>query len=198
MNRRSLPWLFGALCLAGCIKPPPPAFVPVQTIAVFPANNLTGDTLLIAGGSLLEKYVMHTDRYTVGEALADEARAELMRRGFEVVEPELVNAAMMAHSPSSAEDAASLAAHAHIQGAVLYIEIRRWEPDVAYKPTGIIVSLSVSLLDTATGRVLWTANHPLRPVQTPGVINLGNAYSVAARTLMRDMLAPLLPKRTDS
>lgn len=197
MNRRLFLSMLLALGSTGCVRPAPPAFVPVQTIAVFPPNNRTGDPLLIAGASFFEKYVLPTDRYTVADALAANARAELVQRGFDVVAPELVTAATT-EAPSSAENAASVAMRNHIDGAVLYIEIRRWEPDVPYKPTGIIVAVAVTLIDPVTGHVLWTADHPLRPVQTPGVINLGDAYSVAARTVMTELLAPLSPQRFGS
>jgi hypothetical protein len=51
-----------------------------------------------------------------------------------------------------------------------------------------------TLIDASSGRVLWSADHPPRPVRTPGVINLGDAYWLAAHKLMTDMLAPLTPQ----
>ena len=188
-------WMALALCLAGCVRTPPAALQPVRSIAVFPANNRTGDDLLIAGGSFFEKYVLPTERYTVADVLAAEARAELAQHGFEVLAPQLVDAALNGHIPASAEDAAVLADRNHIEAAVLYIEIRRWESSGGTEARSIIASVTVMLIEPASGRVLWTGEHPLRPVQTPGIINLGNAYAVAAHTVMTELLAPLAPQR---
>jgi hypothetical protein len=182
------------LCLAACVRTPPPALQPVRSIAVFPASNRTGDPLLIAGASFLEKYVLPTERYTVADALAANARRQLAARGFEVVAPQLVDAATSGKTPASARDAAALAVRAGIEAAVLYIEIRRFEPNAGTEPTFIIASIAATLIEPATGHVLWTGEHPSRPVQTPGIINLGDAYAVAARTVMRELLAPLAPE----
>ena len=46
--------LLAAVCVGACVRIRVPAPQPVRTIAVFPANNRTGDPLLIAGGSFLE------------------------------------------------------------------------------------------------------------------------------------------------
>jgi hypothetical protein len=195
MNRHALWSMLLAFCLAGCARTPPPALQPVCTIAVLPANNRTGDPLLIAGASFLEKYVLPTGRYTVADAIAAEARAELAQRGFEVVAAQVVDAATNGQIPGSAEAAAGLAARNHVDGTVLYIEIRRWEPNVGAQPTFVIASVTATLIEPATGRVLWTGEHPSRPVQTPGIINLGDAYAVAAHLLMTELLAPLVPQR---
>jgi len=181
------------LCVASCMRPPTPAPQPVRAIAVFPPNNRTGDPLLITGTSFVEKYLLETQRYTVADALRVEAGTQLVQRGFDVVDPQIVSTATNGQVPASAQDAAALAARNHIEGAVLYIEIRRWEPNVGTEPTFIIASVLLTLIEPATGRALWTADHPSRPVQTLGVINLGTAYSVAAHTLMTEMLAPLVP-----
>jgi hypothetical protein len=182
-----------AVCVMGCVRTPPPLLLPVRSIAVFPPNNRTGDPLLIAGGSLLEKYILPTERYTVADALAANARSRLAEHGFEVVAQQVVDGATNGQTPASAQEAATLASRSHIDGAVLYIEIRRWEPNVGTEPTFIIASVAATLIEPATGRVLWIGEHPSRPVQTPGIINLGDAYAVAAHTLMTGLLAPLAP-----
>jgi hypothetical protein len=196
MNRRRLLAALVVLCAAGCVRPLAPAPEPVRTVAVFPANNQTGDPLVIAGGSLVEKYVLSTERYTVADALAAEARAALAQHGFDIVAPEIVDAATAGQTPANAEQAATLAARHQIEGAVLYIDIRRWEPDAGFHPTFIIASVALTLVDVTSGRVLWSADHPSRPVPTPGVVVLGEAYSIAAHTLITEMLAPLVPKRS--
>jgi len=183
-----------ACCLAGCARLPPLAVLPVRSIAVLPAKNRTGDPLLIAGASFLEKYVLPTERYTVPEALAANARALLARQGFQVIAPVVVDAATNGRAPENIEDAGALAARQQIEAAVLYIDIRCWEPNVGTEPTFVIAAVTATLIDPATGHVLWTGNHPARPVQTPGIVNLGDAYAVAARTLMTELLAPLAPQ----
>jgi hypothetical protein len=174
------------------VTPPPPA---VRTVAVFPPNNRTGDLLLIAGASFYVKYVARTDRITVPDVLAAEARRQLARRGFTVVPPDLVDAMISGHAPASAQDAAAVAARNKLEAAVLYIEVRRWEVDVPVHPAFVIASVAVTLIDPTDGSVLWTMDHPSRPVATPGVINLGDAYAIAARTLIQQMLAALGSER---
>ena len=192
MNRR-MACVLVAFSVASCVRPPAPAPQPMRSIAVVPPTNRTGDPLLITGTSFVEKYILETERYTVADALRVEAGTQLVQHGFDVVDSQVVNAATNSETPSSAQEAATLAARNHIEGAVLYIEIRRWEPNVGTEPTFIIASVVATLVEPATGRILWTADHPSRPVQTPGIINLGAAYSVAAHTLMTEMLAPLVP-----
>ena len=86
-----------------------------------------------------------------------------------------------------------LAGRNGLEAAVLYIDIRRWEPNGGSAPTFIIAAVVATLIEPATGHVLWTGEQPSRPVQTPGIVNLGDAYAVAARTLMAALLAPLFP-----
>jgi len=193
MTLRTTASMLLGVCLAACVRTPPSALQPVRSIAVFPPNNRTGDPLLIAGASFLEKYVLPTTRYTVADALAAEARSQLAQHGFEVVVPPVLDASSSAPVPANAQEAATLAARNHLEGAVLYIEIRRWEANVGTEPTFIIAAVNATLIEATTGHVLWTGEHPPRPVQTPGIINLGDAYAVAAHTLMAELLAPLAP-----
>jgi len=198
MNRRSMWCLLLVLGAAACPRPPTPALVPVRMIAVFPPNNRTGDPLLIAGASFLEKYVLPTERFTVPDALAADARMQLARSGFDIVPPDVVDRATSGHATSSAQEAAAVAARQQLDGAVLFIDIRRWEADASYHPTFVIASVSATLVDPPTGRVLWTADRPSRPVQTPGVITVGDAYALAARVVMEELLAGLGPVRPAS
>jgi len=182
-----------ALC-CGCLKPPPPPPPSVHTVAVFPARNRTGDDLLISGGTILEKYVFHTARLTVPEVLAAEARTVLEKAGYTLVSPELVETASGGQAPASAAAAAAAAVTHDLAGDVLYIDLRQWTPDLTYGPSAIIVSLHIDLIDPASGRVLWSADHPARPVRTPGTINFADAYWVAARSVIRQMLEPFASK----
>jgi hypothetical protein len=121
-----------------------------------------------------------------------------VKAGFDVVPAQVVGEATNGQTPSSLEEAAALAARTRIEGAVLYVEIRRWESNGGTEPTAVIAGVVATLVDASSGQVLWTADRPPRPVRTPGVISLGDAYAVAAHTLMVEMLAPLTPGRSGS
>jgi hypothetical protein len=170
--------------------PPTPPIV-VHAVAVFPPNNRTGDDLLVEGGSALERYVFHTQRVTVGDVLAAEARGQLAARGVVVIAPEIIDTAVRNYVPLTVETAARQAARDHIDGDVLYIEIRRWEPDAPFQPTRIIVSLAATLRDPADDHILWHVEQPSRPVATPGAVTLGAADVIAAQNAIQDLLAPL-------
>ena len=167
MSRFALIALAAALPAGGCLRGPTPslpASAP-RTVAVVPAVNLTGDELVVEGGSLLEKYVFDTPRVTVPEVLAAEARRQLEARGVTVV----------------TADAADVPA--------LHFELRRWQPDAPFKPTYIIVSLAASLVAPDGHRVLWSAEHPSRPVATPGAISVANADLIAAAKVVSELLS---------
>lgn len=178
------------VALSGCTKPPPPVPTSVHTVAVFPPVNRTDDELLITGGSILEKYVFHSERITVPDVLAAEARTLLERAGYQLISPELVETATGGQAPKSAQDAAATAAAHNLAGDVLYIDLRQWTPNLTYGPSAIIVSMHIDLVDPASGRIIWSADRPLRPIQTPATINFSQAYFVAARSVIADMMAP--------
>ena len=92
--RRLLLLLLPVLMLS-CTLPPnaPPLPATVQTIAVLPPNNRTGDPLLVESASFLHPYADRPGRVTVADVLATEARAQLARRGVKVMAPEAVTAA---------------------------------------------------------------------------------------------------------
>ena len=195
--RRAVGSALALVALAGCVKAPQPPPASVHTVAVLPPLNRTHDELLISGGTVLEKYVFHTTRVTVPDVLAAEARTLLDRQGYTLVAPELVEAATSGRAPASAGEAAALARAHDLPGDVLYIDLRQWEPNLTYGPSAIIVALHMELIDPATGTALWSADHPARPVATPGTINFADAYWVAAREVVRQMLAPFGTRRAD-
>ena len=151
---------------------PPPDIT--HTIAVLAPTNETGDPLLVAGASLLEKYALATDRVTVPDVLASEARLQLARRGFTVV---------------AKEELAGTA------GLALQLDIRRWESDAPTHPAFVLVGVAAKLIEPATGRVVWSTERRTSPVATPGEVALGPAYVTAARKVMEELLAPLGPER---
>jgi hypothetical protein len=194
VTRARLAWLL--LVVAACGRPapePPPANL-VRTVAVLPPANRTGNELLVAGTSVLEKYALRTDRVTVPDVVASEARLQLARRGFSVVPADEVERTTGGHAPGSADAAADIAARGNLDGLALYVEIRRWEPDAPTHPAFVLVALTASLVDPASHRIVWTANRPTSPGATPGEVAIGAAYVTAARKVMEEVLAPLGPE----
>jgi hypothetical protein len=190
-------WLSLFLLACACAGPviPPPPHDMIRTVAVLAPSNRTGDALLVAGASLLEKYAFKSDRVTVPDVLASEARIQLALRGFTVVSADEVESATHGRAPGSPEAAAEIASHAKLAGLALYLDIRRWEPDAPTHPSFVLVGLTVSLVDPATGHVVWSADRPTGPVPTPGEVALGPAYATAARKVMAEVLAPLGPEQ---
>ena len=193
---RGIRW-FPLLLLTGACRPvaPPPPADMVRTVAVLAPANRTGDPLLVAGVSFFEKYALRSDRITVPDVLASEARLQLARRGFTVVPPEEVESATHGRAPGSSEAAAEIAARAKLAGLALWVDVRRWEPDAPTHPAFVVVGITASLVDPASGRVVWRAERPTSPVATPGEVALGPAYVTAARKVMEELLAPLGPVR---
>jgi hypothetical protein len=166
-----------------------------RTVAVLAPHNETGGRLPVAGSSLLERYAFDTRPVTVPDVLASEARLQLLSRGFTVVPADVVARATDNRTPASAEAAADIAKRAHLDGAVLFIDLRRWDPDPPSEPRVVIVNLVVTLVDPSSGRTLWTNSWPTRPVRTVGEVTLGSADIAAARTVIEAVLAPLVPAR---
>ncbi|TMA50275.1 MAG: hypothetical protein E6J71_05320 [Deltaproteobacteria bacterium] len=180
----------------GCTRPGEtvPSDLP-RTVAVLEPSNHTGDPLLVAGTSFLERYALRTERVTVPDVLASEARLQLERRGFTAVPPETVEGATEGRAPGSTDSAVAIARHGGLVGLVLWIDVRRWEPDAPTLPTFVIVGLTAELIDSTSGLVRWRAERRPAPVATPGEVNLGDAYLNAARKVMAELLAPLGPER---
>ena len=132
----------------GCTRPGEtvPSDLP-RTVAVLEPSNHTGDPLLVAGTSFLERYALRTERVTVPDVLASEARLQLERRGFTAVPPETVEGATEGRAPGSTDSAVAIARHGGLVGLVLWIDVRRWEPDAPTLPTFVIVGLTAELID---------------------------------------------------
>jgi hypothetical protein len=101
---------------------------------------------------------------------------------------------MQEQAPTSLDAALALARQSGTKGSVLYLEIRRWEPDAPTQTRFVIVSLTASLLDPVSGREIWHDHRPAAPVGTAGTITVESAYVVAARKVIAEMLAPLRPE----
>jgi hypothetical protein len=173
-------------CTAPPVAPPPSS---VRQVAVLRPANRTGDGLLIAGTSFLERYALATERVTVPDVLAAEARVQLLRRGIDVVPPDVVETVTGGRAPGSPAVAAEIARNGKLDAAVLYVEVRRWDPDAGTHPAFVIVALEAALVDPATGEVVWEVHRPARPVATPGAVTLGSAYADAARKVIEELFA---------
>jgi hypothetical protein len=182
-------------CLTGCASsaPAPPAHLG-RAIAVLPPNNLTGDPLVVAGTGLIDRYVRHAERVTVADVLLSEARFQLEENGFEVADRHRVETALGGRVPESPDAAGELAAQGGLKDLVLYLEIRRWEPDAPMHPTFVIVGLAARLIDPSTGTIVWQEDRRPAPVPTPGELMVQSAYVTAARKVIAEMLAPLEPE----
>jgi len=163
------------------------------SITVLPANNRTRDALLVEGGGLIDRYIRKAAPVSVADVLQSEARFQLREKGFDVGDWNTQQAVLGTKVPTSRESALALARQSGVKDRVLYLEVRRWEPDAPTQTRFVIVALSASLIDAPTGRELWRQDRHAAPVPTPGTINLESAYVVAARKVMAEMLAPLRP-----
>jgi hypothetical protein len=163
------------------------------SIAVLPVNNLTADPLLVEGAGLIDRYIRHADRVSVGDVLQSEARFRLQEKGFDVGNWDAQQAALKGRVPASRESALEIARQSGVKSRVLYLEIRRWEPDAPTQTRFIIVAMMASLIDAPSGQEIWRQDRVAAPVSTQGTINLESAYVVAARKVIAEMLAPLRP-----
>ena len=93
--------------------------------------------------------------------------------------------------PESPDSAVALASQGGLKSLVLYLEIRRWESDAPVRTTFVIVALTATLIDPATGKVVWQEHRRAAPVSTPGEISVESAYVTAARKVIKEILAPL-------
>jgi hypothetical protein len=185
--------LFLAIFILSCARPltsPPPPSVFSDNIAVLPPNNRTGDPLVFSSSWFGDPYGSSAN-VTVPNLVAAEARLQLQQRGLAVLSPETVEAAIGTHPPGSPEEAADLATRGKLEGHVLYIEIKRWEPgDMStVRPKEILVALEASLIEATSGRVVWTTHWQLRPVPTSGAINAWSADQIAAHAVVEQLLA---------
>jgi hypothetical protein len=179
-----------AASASGCTRrfTAPPSSVARTPIAVLPPFNRTGDVLLVAGGSMLDKYVFKTEKITVPEVMLAETRTLLEARGFALVAGDTVAARLDAHPPTSATEAAQLAASGALHADVLFLAVRQWTPDDATTPHAVIASVEATLV-SESGTALWQADFHAKPIPTPGAIDTQTAYVIATQKLVADIFA---------
>jgi hypothetical protein len=179
-------------CTPLVVTPLPPT---VHRIAVLPPYKVGASETRTASTDSYLPFPLET---TVGEALAQQARARLTERGLQVIEPSVVKLATQDRVPSSPQMAAQIVEEAHLDATALYIEVRRWEPTPdsrGMKADGVIVALDVMMVDPKTGTILWLVHRPSRPVPLYGVVLTGQANVFVAETVMREIFAQLGPRK---
>ena len=189
-------WIFGLVCLLltemGCapavVTPLPPT---VRRIAVLPPYRLgTADIHSAA----TDVQASGLPSRTIGDLLAQQARAQLAEKGLEVLDPIDVKVATRGRIPTSPQIAAQIMEEARLDATALYIEVRRWEPTPdsrGMKADGVIVALNVVMVDPKTGTILWQVQRPARPVTLYGVVLTGQAHLFVAETVMKEVFAHL-------
>jgi hypothetical protein len=184
--------LLGAMgCAPTVVTSLPPS---IRRIAVLPPYYRGAAEIRTAGS---DGNLLRSRELTVRDVLAQQARARLTKKGFEVIDSIAVKAATRDRMPASPQMAAQIIDEAHLDAAALYIEVRRWEPTPnsrGMKADGVIVALEVTMVDPKTGAVLWQLHRPARPVPLYGVVLTGHAHVFVAETVMREVFASLEAK----
>jgi hypothetical protein len=183
--------LFGAIGCASTVVTSLPQSV--RRIAVLPPYRL--------GGAVTESELLGLPSRTIESLLAQQARAQLTAKRFDVLEPGILKLSIKDRVPTSPQMAAQILQDAHLDAAALYIDVRRWEPtpsDRGMKADGVIVALDVTLVDPKTGTILWHVHRPSRPVPLYGVGLTGQANVFVAETVMREVFAQLGSKQPNA
>jgi hypothetical protein len=178
-------------CTSPVVTPMPPT---VRRIAVLPPYRLGADAPIADAETSLSFPI----KMTVGDVLAEQARLRLAEKGLDVVDPISVKVATKERIPTSPQMATKIMEEAQLDAAVLYIEVRRWEPapyERGMKADGVIVALDVVMVDPKTGAILWQVHRPSRPVPLFGVVLTGQAHVFVAETVMREVFAQLGPRK---
>ena len=181
--------LFGAIgCTSTVVTSLPQS---VRRVAVLPPYRLgVAETRPTA----TESELLGLPSRTIEDLLAQQARAQLTAKGFDVVEPSIVKLSTKDRVPTSPQMAAQILQDAKLDAAALYIEVRRWEPtpdERGMKGDGVIVALDVMMVDPKTGAILWQVRRPSRPVPLYGVILTGQANVFVAETVMKEVFGQL-------
>jgi hypothetical protein len=188
--------LFGAIgCTSTVVTSLPQS---VRRIAVLPPYRLgAADTRPTA----TESQLLGLPSRTIEDLLAQQARAQLQAKGFDVVAPTELKLATKDRVPTSPQIAAEILRQANLDASALYIEVLRWEPmpDArALKADGIIVALDVAIVDPKTGTILWQVHRPSRPVPLYGIVLTGQANVFVAETVMKEVFAQLESRKPGS
>ena len=168
----------------------PPAPKSVQRIVVLPPH--TPGAGAAAPATPPAGDLFNAPRLTLADVLAAAARLELVRQGFQVVDPISVDTALHGRGPTSTQMAAQMAREAQLNATAMFIDVRLWEPNnTGMRTDGVIVAMDVTLVDPQTAQVVWEVHRAPKPVPLYGVLLQGQADVFVAETVMREVLAPL-------
>jgi hypothetical protein len=141
-----------------------------------------------------ESQILGLPSRTIESLLAQQARAQLTAKGFDVIEPSVVRLSTKDRVPTSPQMAGHILEEADLDATALYIEVRRWEPtpyERGMKADGVIVALDVMMVDPKTSSILWQVRRPARPVPLYGLVLTGQANMFVAQTVMKEVFAQL-------
>jgi hypothetical protein len=152
--------------LVGCTAAErlPPPPTGVASVGVAPVENKTGNKLVVSGDSYVAKWI-GWEKKTVPDVLAKELETALTDRGF---------SAGGSSSPK------------------LKVVLKRFEPDLP-QLAWVNVSLTATLADP-DGTVRWSGERSSWMVSTSGSPSIESAYSLAARTIARQLVEGWEPK----
>ena len=191
-------FIIALVCAIGCTQTVVTPFPQtVRRIAVLPPYQPGADDARArTSGDLVGQ-----PSRTIGDLLAQQARARLAEKGLEVLEPSVVKLATKDRAPTSPQMAAQIMQEAKLDAAALYIEVRRWEPTPdarGMKADGVIVALDVTMVDPKSGATLWQVHRPSRPVPLYGVVLTGQANVFVAETVMREIFGSVASKQSNT
>jgi len=164
MTRRFAVAALALLAACGVTPRLPPPPTGLAAVAVAPVENKTGNKLVVSGDSYVAKWI-GWDKKTVMDVLAKELQTALADRGF----------------PAAGSDAPKLK-----------VVLTRYEPDLP-QLQWVNVSLTATLADP-DGTVRWSSERSSWMVSTTGSPSLESAYSLAARTIARQLVEGWVPK----
>ena len=175
-----------AALLAGCAGPqafvhPEADFPYYESVGIVPFQSLGQDRL-------------------AGEKVTNFFFNELLRTGFaEVREPgqfldviQRIRGVTPASTPWSTADLTRLGEEAGVQGVFVGV-VRDYEMARVGRDSYPLVSIEVRLLDTATGRVVWSASDTRRAGPTTPIFGWGEVHTLGELTtrMCRDLLRTL-------
>jgi hypothetical protein len=163
----------------------------VRRVAVLPPYRLGGGEPRLTEA---ESQILGLPSRTIESLLAQQARAQLTAKGFDVIEPSVVRLSTKDRVPTSPQMAGHILEEADLDATALYIEVRRWEPtpyERGMKADGVIVALDVMMVDPKTSSILWQVRRPARPVPLYGLVLTGQANMFVAQTVMKEVFAQL-------
>jgi ABC-type Mn2+/Zn2+ transport system permease subunit len=159
-----------------------------KTVWLAKVKNSTGLPLLLPSNNPLRSLaemsgkVSSDYRQNVMDLLRDNLRAELEQRGFRISVPEAKDTRFPPF-PADIKGAVRIAREGKLSGGIFVTEIRRWQGETQQF---VRVSVDFKLLRIDDGAVLWE-RRVQRAVSTPSATNLGQAYTDAAKEVVRDL-----------